>query len=176
MLRKTQILTWLVVLLLVLNAVTIGTIIYHQRQERKEVSSLSIGTYGSTNTLNGRFFRQEIGFNAQQMEQFRELNQTFRPVSMEITFRIDSLKEEIYNNLTSGKTDSLQLERLSDEIGTLHGQLKKETIRFYIRLSELCNSTQQEKLAEVFKPLFISEQLTDHRNYQKGPGWKRNQP
>lgn len=176
MLRKTQILTWLVVLLLVLNAVTIGTIIYHQRQERKEVSALSIGTYGGTNTLNGRFFRQEMGFNAQQMEHFREMNQTFRPVSMEITFRIDSLKEEIYNNLTGGKTDSLQLDRLSDEIGTLHGQLKKETNRFYIRLSELCNSTQQEKLAEVFKPLFISEKLTDHRNYQKGPGWKRNQP
>jgi hypothetical protein len=172
MLRKTQILTWLVVLLLVLNAVTIGTIIYHQRQEKKPASELSIGT----NPLNGRFFRQEMGFNAQQMEEFRELNQTFRPVSMEITFRIDSLKEEIYNKLTSGKTDSLQLQRLSDEIGTLHGQLKKETTRFYIRLSELCNSIQKVKLAEVFKPLFISEKLTDHRNYQNGPGWKRNRP
>lgn len=176
MLRKTQILTWLVVLLLLLNAVTIGTIIYHQRQEKKGASELSIGTYGGINPLNGRFFRQEMGFNAQQMEDFRELNQTFRPVSMEITFRIDSLKEEIYNNLTSGKTDSLQLQRLSDEIGTLHGQLKKETTRFYIRLSELCNSAQKEKLAEVFKPLFISEELTDHRNYQNGPAWKRKSP
>ena len=37
MLRKTQILTWLVVLLLVLNAVTIGTIIYHQQIGRAHV-------------------------------------------------------------------------------------------------------------------------------------------
>ena len=176
MLRKTQILTWLVVLLLVLNSVTIGTIIYHQRQERKAANDISIGAYGSTNPLNGRFFRQELGFNVQQMEHFRELNQSFRPVSMEITFRIDSLKEEIYKDLISGKADSLQLQQLSDEIGKLHGQLKKETIRFYIRLSELCNSTQQEKLAEVFKPLFISEKLINHGNYKNGPGWNKNQP
>ena len=127
MLRKTQLLTWLVVLLLVLNAVTIGTIIYHQRQEKKGASDISIGSTAGTNPLNGRFFRQEMGFNSQQMEVFRELNQSFRPASMEITFRIDSLKGLMYNQLTQAKSDSLQLHQLSDEIGALHSQLKKET-------------------------------------------------
>ena len=111
MLRKTQILTWLVVLLLVLNAVTIGTIIYHQRQEKKAISDISIGGYAGTNPLNGRFFRQEMGFNTQQMDVFRELNQAFRPASMEITFLIDSLKEVMYNQLTQAKSDSLQLQQ-----------------------------------------------------------------
>ena len=176
MLSKTQILTWLVVLLLVLNAVTIGTIIYHQRQEKENESAIRIDGYAGINPLNGRFFRQELGFDSQQMDSFRELNQSFRPASMEIMFRIDSLKEDIYTRLTIGKTDSLQLQKSADEIGVLHGQLKKETIRFYIRLRELCNAEQQGKLAEVFKPLFISEKLTDHGNYRNGPGWKRNQP
>lgn len=176
MLRKTQILTWMVVLLVVLNAVTIGTIIYHQRQEKNGAADLSIGTYGGANPLNGRFFRQEMGFNTRQMEAFRELNQAFRPASMEITFRIDSLKEEMYNQLTGGKADSLVLQKLAAEIGLLHGQLKIETVRFYIRLNALCDSQQQERLAAVFKPLFISEKLMDHGNYRNGPGWKRNQP
>ncbi len=176
MLRKTQLLTWLVVLLLVLNAVTIGTIIYHQRQEKKAASELSIGTNGGTNPLNGRFFRQEMGFNSQQMDVFRELNQSFRPASMEITFRIDSLKEVMYNQLVQVKSDSVQLQQLSDEIGVLHSQLKKETVHFYIRLKEICNPDQQQQLAEVFKPLFISENLMDHGNYRNGPGWKRKQP
>jgi hypothetical protein len=176
MLRKTQILTWLVVLLLVLNAVTIGAIIYHQRQEQKNVSSVTIDGYAGVNPLNGRFFRQELGFNNQQMETFRELNQRFRPITMEITFRIDSLKEEIYNLLTGGKADSLQLQKLSEEIGQLHGRLKNETVRFYVRLNALCDSQQKEKLAAVFKPLFISEKLVNHGNNRNGPGWKRNQP
>ncbi|HOZ69482.1 MAG TPA: hypothetical protein PLU11_14280 [Chitinophagaceae bacterium] len=175
MLRKTQILTWLVVLLLVLNAVTIGTIIYHQRQEKKAISDISIGGYAGTNPLNGRFFRQEMGFNTQQMDVFRELNQAFRPASMEITFLIDSLKEVMYNQLTQAKSDSLQLQQLSEEIGALHSQLKKETVLFYIRLKEICTPDQQKQLAEVFKPLFITEHLTDHGNYRNGPGWKRKQ-
>ncbi len=176
MLRKTQILTWLVVLLLLLNAVTIGTIIYHQRQEKKAAADISISTYSGTNPLNGRFFRQEMGFNTQQMDVFREMNQSFRPVAMEITFRIDSLKEAIYNQLIREKSDSLILQQLSAEIGTLHSQLKTETVRFYIRLKELCNESQQEKLAEVFRPLFISESLTEHGNYRNGPGRQRKQP
>ena len=175
MLRKTQLLTWLVVLLLVLNAVTIGTIIYHQRQEKKGASDISIGSTAGTNPLNGRFFRQEMGFNSQQMEVFRELNQSFRPASMEITFRIDSLKGLMYNQLTQAKSDSLQLHQLSDEIGALHSQLKKETVLFYLRLKEICDPQQQQQLAEVFKPLFISESLTDHGNFRNGPGWKRKQ-
>lgn len=175
MLRKTQILTWLVVLLLVLNAVTIGTIIYHQRQEKKAASDITIGGNAGTNSLNGRFFRQEMGFNSQQMEVFRELNQAFRPASMEITYRIDSLKELMYDQLTRVKSDSLQLQQLSDEIGGLHSQLKKETVLFYMRLKEICDPDQQQQLAEVFKPLFITEHLTDHGNYRNGPGWKRKQ-
>jgi hypothetical protein len=110
------------------------------------------------------------------METFRELNQRFRPITMEITFRIDSLKEEIYNLLTGGKADSLQLQKLSEEIGQLHGRLKNETVRFYVRLNALCDSQQKEKLAAVFKPLFISEKLVNHGNNRNGPGWKRNQP
>lgn len=176
MLRKTQLLTWLVILLLVLNAVTIGTIIYHQRQEKKAATDISIGTYAGTNPLNGRFFRQEMGFNSQQMDIFRELNQSFRPASMEITFRIDSLKEVMYNQLIRLKSDSILLQQLSDDIGVLHSQLKKETVLFYIRLKEICDPDQQKQLAEVFKPLFISENLTNHGNFKNGPGWKRKQP
>ena len=43
MMRKTQILTWAVVLLLVTNAVTIGTIFYHNyRKAKKAMMSLSL--------------------------------------------------------------------------------------------------------------------------------------
>ena len=67
MLRRNQILTWLVVLLLVLNAVTIGTIVYHQYQERKQARELRINTAAGGQALNGRFCRQVLGFNTEQM-------------------------------------------------------------------------------------------------------------
>ena len=51
--RKTQILTWAVVLLLVTNAVTIGTIFYHNYRESKKSDDVVIaGSYGG-NMING---------------------------------------------------------------------------------------------------------------------------
>jgi hypothetical protein len=82
----------------------------------------------------------------------------------------------MYDQLTLVNSDTLQLKQLSDEIGALHSQLKKETVFFYIRLKEICDPGQQKQLADVFKPLFISENLTDPGNYRNGPRWKSKQP
>lgn len=176
MLHNIKILRWLIFLLLLVNAVTIGTIVYHQYQEKRMARDIRISTPSGTNLLNGRYCRQELGFTTEQMDDFRDINQQFRPATMELTWRIDSLKEEMYNQLTGPATDTARLNQLSVEIGDLHGQLKYETYRFYIQLKEISNKDQQGKLAEAFKPLFKNESVTVPGLHRQGPGWKRNQP
>ena len=44
MMRKTQILTWLVVLLVVMNAVTIGTILVHNYRENQINDNIAINS------------------------------------------------------------------------------------------------------------------------------------
>lgn len=175
MLRKTQILSWLVVLLLVLNAVTIGTIIYHQYQERRAAKELRITTAAGGQVLNGRFCRQVLGYSTDQMDEFREVNQAFRPTAMALTWQIDSLKEEMYTQLEQPSPDTTVLNALSLSIGELHGRLKYETYRFYIRMKSMSTEEQQEKLATAFRPLFKKEGLAAPGIHQQGPGWKRNQ-
>lgn len=176
MLHNIKILRWLVLLLLVLNAATIGTIIYHQYQEKRAAKDIIINTPSGSNLLNGRFFRQELGFDTEQMDVFREANQQFRPATMEITWRIDSLKELMYKGLQEKVADTVRLNQLSAEIGVLHGRLKYETYRFYFRIKSVSNATQQEKLAAAFRPLFKNEGVTAPGPYRKGPAWKGNQP
>jgi Spy/CpxP family protein refolding chaperone len=176
MLRNIKILRWLIFLLLLMNMVTIGTIVYHQYQEKKMAGDIRISTPSGTNLLNGRYCRQELGFTAEQMDEFRSINQQFRPATMELTWRIDSLKEEMYDQLTGPAADTASLNRLSAEIGELHGRLKYETYRFYIQLKEISNKDQQVKLANAFKPLFKNETVSAPGLHRQGPGWKRNQP
>jgi hypothetical protein len=176
MLHNIKILRWLIFLLLLVNAVTIGTIVYHQYQEKKQARAIRISAPSGTNLINGRYCKQELGYTTEQMDEFRDINQQFRPATMELTWRIDSLKEEMYNQLTGPATDTTRLKQLSTDIGNLHGQLKYETYRFYIRLKEISTKDQQEKLAAAFKPLFKNETVTAPGLHRQGPGWKSNQP
>lgn len=172
--RKTQILTWAVVLLFITNAVTIATILYHNYQERKNKESLVITSSGGNNLINGRFLRQELGFNQSQMEAFRQANQGFRPAVMEITVDIDSLKNVMFAVLKEIKPDTIRLNNLSDEIGHLHGQLKKETYTFYLKLKNICLPEQQAGLEKAFLPLFKNEGMTTIPGQHRKKGWSRD--
>lgn len=153
--NKTKILTWAVVLLVVLNLSTIGTILYHNYTERANSKTVVISTEG-TNMLNGRFFKQTLGFNNTQMVTFREANREFRPKANRIIFQIDSLKNEMFTELKKTKSDTIKLNKLSLETGALHADLKKETNRFYLKIKTVCTPEQLEQLQTTFTPLFRS--------------------
>ncbi len=174
MMRKTQILTWAVVLLLVTNAVTIGTIFYHNYRESKKSDDVVItGSYGG-NMINGRFLRQTLGFDQSQMSAFREINQAFRPAAMSLTFEIDSLKNAMFNEMQKNQPDTLVLNSMSVQIGELHGQLKYETYSFYLNTKKICSPEQRPELEKIFQPLFINEGITTAPNQHRGRGWEKN--
>lgn len=175
--RKTQLLIWLVVLLLVMNAVTIGTILYHNYQERQAASASLIlpgGGGSGPNPLNGRFLRKELGFDWSQMDSFRKLNQNFRPKAMDISFQIDSLKELMFEKMQEPQPDSLGIETLADQVGALHKELKSETFRFYEQLRRICRDDQKARLKDIFRPLFVSETMGPSYGPRngRGPGWR----
>lgn len=172
--KKVQVLTWLVVLLLVLNMVTIASIIYHNYQESKVEESLILPGPVAGNPLNGRFLRQELGFDRDQLDAFRLLNQSFRPWAMQITFQIDSLKVLMFDKMQETSLDSVVILALAKEIGELHGQLKQETFRFYRGLRSICRDDQKASLEEIFRPLFINEatNLPYGPGNRRGPGWR----
>lgn len=171
---KTQILIWAVVLLLITNAVTIATILYHNYKERKNKENITITAPGGANMINGRFFRQELGFDQTQMDVFRQANQAFRPRTMFITDNIDSLKNEMFAELRKIKPDTVKLGNLSEMIGQLHGQLKHETYTFYLQLKNICSPEQQAELENAFLPLFKSERMTTLPGLHRRNGWNRD--
>ncbi|MBK6937320.1 MAG: hypothetical protein IPH18_10900 [Chitinophagaceae bacterium] len=136
MMRKTQILTWAVVFLAVTNIVTIGTILYHNYQEKQTKGSVVISGTEGNNMINGRFLRQTLGFDEEQISDFREINQMFRPAVYDLTVMIDSLKADMFIEMQKGLPDTVLLAELSDKIGKMHGQLKYETYNFFIRLKK----------------------------------------
>ena len=167
--QKTKWLVWAIIVLFLMNAVTLGTIIWHNYKQERQADSTSTVSSLPGNPINGRFFRQILGFDNEQMSAFQEANHQFRPQTMALTLSIDSLKTEMFTEMKKQVPDTLKLAILSKQIGDMHAQLKEETYRFYLKLKLVCNEQQQLQLEKVFEPLFINENLpVTPGGFQKG--------
>jgi len=167
--NKNTILTWTVVILVILNVSTVATILYHNYQEKIEKQNIVLDTQGQ-NPLNGRYFRQTLGFTDAQMEVFRTVNHEFRPNANSIIIKIDSLKKEMFTEIKKPVSDTLRLNALALETGTLHAELKRETNRFYLKIKAVCTPEQLEKLEDAFSPLFRNEPCTGNGQGRQGRG------
>lgn len=154
--NKTKLLIWAVVLLSILNITTIATIVYRNTQEKNDDQAVVLNTEGS-DMLNGRFMKQTVGFNSEQMDVFRTSKHEFQPVANRIIYQIDSLKSEMFEELNKTNTDTAKLDVLSGQIGHLHADLKKNTCEFYLNIKTVCKPDQFIKLKEAFTPLFCTE-------------------
>ncbi len=171
--NRNQLLTWAVVLLVLTNVVTVGTILYHNYKEKAKINNIAINTEAGVNMLNGRFFRQTLGFTELQMDSFRDINQAFRPYAMDLTYGIDSLKTEMYNELQKALPDTARLNNLSEIIGDMHGKLKYETFHFYLNIKKICSPAQSIELEKAFQPLYKTENITI-TNQHRRRGSNRN--
>lgn len=166
--NKVKTLQWVVALLVLFNLSTIGSIVYHNYQE-KEDNEIVVFDSSTESRLNGRYFRQTLGFDNEQMEAFRHANRSFQPKANAIIFSIDSMKNNIFDELKKEQPDTTKLNYLSESIGKQHALLKKATNQFYLKMKDVCSPTQKEQLNEVFSPLFKN-------NYAVSPGMHRNRP
>lgn len=151
--NKSKILFWLVILLAVLNLSTIAAVVYHHIREEKGLTGISLDTQGE-NCLNGRYFRQELNFDNEQMEVFRQVNRQFQPLAHNIVQRLDVLRNEAFVLLNAPESDLQRLQDISSEIGALHTELKNATNHYYLSLREVCNPQQALMLQQAFIPLF----------------------
>lgn len=168
---RQKLLIWLIVALALLNIATISTIIFHVVQEKQQ--NLPAINTGNGNMLNGRFFRNEIGFNNEQMENFRTYYHPFRVHTKEIVVAIDSLKSKLFEELQEENPDTLIIKNLSAQIGDLHGTLKEVTAKFYLQIKETATEEQKQALNKAFYPLFANEAGQRCQN-RRGRGNNRN--
>lgn len=141
-----------VVMLLVLNLTTIGTIIYRDLREREESDNILMSP--DMPPVNGRYFRQRLNFDDYQMQVFRDANQKFRRSANDLISDISRQKELLFIELQSTSPNSGSIEAISAQIGSMHAQLKEATAEFYLTLNAVCDAEQKEKMKTVFAPLF----------------------
>jgi uncharacterized membrane protein len=167
--NRTRMMIWAIVVLAVLNITTILTIIYHRHEPEPESTVPVSGTTGeeiSSVRFSGRFFRDELVLNAEQMNRFREFNPAFRQRVRDINLELNDLRRLMLEEMSSPYSDSARLNSLADSVGYLHADLKKRTYRYYMNFKDICNEEQKEKLDRMFGEMFAADVQTG----RYGPG------
>jgi Spy/CpxP family protein refolding chaperone len=150
---KYRILIWIIVILVATNLSTIGSFYYYRITELKSAEMKENEQTNIPGEQRTRFFRDELNLDADQIDQFREINRTFNRTARGIEMNLAQLREDLINELGAQNPDSTQLSRIAIEIGENHRELKQVTTTFYLNMKKICTVEQQAKLHEIFQSM-----------------------
>ena len=157
---KYRLMIWAIVILAVMNIATISTVLYNRnRAKRGEpvVTETSSQTEGTSIRYSGRYFREQLNFNNEQMARFMEFNPLFRERAKSINNDLNLLRQQLLSEMAEKNCDSVRLNSLSDSIGYLHADLKKVTCKYYLDIKNICDQQQQETLKQIFGGMFSGD-------------------
>lgn len=162
--NKSRWMIWVIIILAVMNLTTILTLVFNKTQiSNNEVSAETDPALAESASMkySGRYFRDELGLNNEQMNKFSEFNPAFRQEVKTINLKLSEKRNEMLIEMSANNCDTIKLNMLSDSIGNLHANLKKETYMYYLNFKNICNTLQQEKLKQLFNEMFTTEVQTD---------------
>ena len=173
--NKYRILIWIIVILVATNLSTVGSFYYHRMMEVKISETKQEDQKAIPGEQRTRFFRDELNLDADQINQFREINRTFNRTARTIEMNLARLREDLITELGTQNPDSTRLNRMAIEVGNNHRELKQVTTTFYLDMKKICTAEQQAKLLEVFQSMLNKDnQINLPQPGNQGGRW-RNQ-
>ena len=161
--NKNNWMIWAIAALVLLNISTLVTIFY-QRNKETEPDQVYVtdpeASESSSLKYSNEYFSDQLNLNNAQMDKFSEFNPGFRQKIRSINIEMADIRNEMLREMTAEKSDARKLEKLSDSMGNLHAELKKETFQYYLNLKSICNADQREELEKLFSIVFTSDSLT----------------
>ena len=151
---------WAILILAVMNVATIITVVYNRnRMEDQRIVALNNEPQSESTSVSysGRWFRDQLSFNSEQMGSFVEFNPVFRGNVRRINMDLNLLREKMLSEMAADNCDTILLNELSDSIGLLHSNLKKVTYKYYIDIKNICDTQQKEKLEQLFGGMFAGD-------------------
>lgn len=156
--NKYRWMVWAIIVLAVMNISTVLTFVYNRNQVVKSVPvNDGIQSENASMRYSGRFFRDNLNLNNEQMGKFVEFNPVFRQSVRSINSDLVDSRNQMLIELTKNNCDTSKLNILSDSIGNLHADLKKLTYKYYLDLKEICDEQQQVKLLQMFGDIFAAD-------------------
>jgi Spy/CpxP family protein refolding chaperone len=153
---KTNIKVLLVILVAFLLGTNIAVIITYQKHLRSETKEKANQIVVPDSQL-GRFFHDELNLDGNQQDQFREFRRTYNRSASKVLWEMDEVRIKMVKELNSTLPDRTQLDKLSDQLGEKHKELKSLTFDYYFNMQGALKEEQQDKMVKIFQAMLTEE-------------------
>jgi protein CpxP len=154
---RYNILIWLIIILLIINISAITTIFLGIRiRDKKDIRQFPPKIEYHRHH-EGKFFDRSLNLTEEQRQYFKKSKHKFYSEAKKIAGQMHKKRVEFINELASDKPDTLKLQAIAEEIGSLHIKLKYQTYKHYLDMKSICTKEQEEKLINIFKSMLYKE-------------------
>lgn len=158
--NKYRWMIWAIVVLALMNISTLITLLIHSGSSRETAAPVVAGKPQSEDPsveFSGRYFRDQLNLNGEQMAEFARFNPEFRNNIRNINISLAEMRQQMMIEMSAEKSDTAKLNMLSDSIGYLHASLKKLTYGYYFDFKRICDKEQQARLEMLFGGMFAPD-------------------
>ncbi len=149
---KKRLLVGTIIILIVINISAISTIAFNKYQRSKDVElRYNNDKYQNNGRNTGQkayhtrvknFVKQELSLSEEQYEQYVKLKDINIEKSASLMQEIGNRKKLLFKTYCEEIQDTVILNKIADETGSLHAQMQKETMRHFQAVVEILTPEQ----------------------------------
>jgi Spy/CpxP family protein refolding chaperone len=162
-----------VLLLLGTNIATVITYRNHLNNEQVFITNEEGDVIAVPEQQTGRFFRDTLNLNQGQQIVFRDYRRQYHRNANQILFDLQQIRSDMTELLSQPQPNPSAMNKLANELGQKHAQLKKETFTYYYNLKSELDSNQQVMLEQIFESMLNDKTSFPHRNTPQNRGFQR---
>jgi Spy/CpxP family protein refolding chaperone len=162
-----------VLLLLGTNIATVVTYRNHLNNEQAFITNDEGEVIAVPEQQTGRFFRDTLNLNQRQQIVFRDYRRQYHRNANQILFDLQQIRSDMTELLSQPQPNTSEMDKLANQLGQKHAQLKKETFTYYFNLKNELDSTQQIMLEQIFESMLNDKTSFPHRNTPRNRGFQR---
>ena len=153
--RQKRLIVLLVIVITMVNLGVLATVLYKVQQMEKfhETVVVEKPVENAPDDAPPAFMMREIGFDEDQWELIGESKRTFRSEVSPLLLELRQLNVDLADEVMQGNPDTVKLNALCTEIGSLHAQMKLGTTHHMLDIKQIASPEQNEKLKDFYREM-----------------------
>ena len=152
---KKRILVLLIIVITMVNLGVLATVLYkvHQMEKSHKDEVVETPVKSMPDDAPPAFMMREIGFDEDQWQLVGESKRTLRSEVSPLLLELRQLNINLADEVMQENPDTVKLNALCREIGSLHAQMKLGTTHHMLDIKQIASPEQNEKLKDFYREM-----------------------
>ena len=152
---KKRIVVLLIIVITMVNLGVLATVLYKVQQMEKSHKDEVVETpvKNTPDDAPPAFMMREIGFDEDQWQLVGESKRTMRSEVSPLLLELRQLNVDLADEVMQENPDTVKLNALCLEIGSLHARMKLGTTHHMLDIKQIASPEQNEKLKDFYREM-----------------------